>query len=82
MSARAPASAAVSKLHGPAAAPSSDRAMKLRGSNGCSGWRIEHLRAPAASPSGTRAVASIASSSSPTGTAGGSGALVRSSLPL
>ena len=41
----------------------------------------EHL-VRGASPSRQRAVASIASNSSPTGTAGGSGALVRSSLPL
>ena len=46
-------------------------ASKLRGSNGCSGWRVT-----------TPASASIASSSSPTGTAGGRVAFVRSSLPV
>ena len=44
--------------------------MKLRGSNGCSGWRTT-TRSRAAVPSSVRTVASTTSSSSPTGTAGG-----------
>ena len=55
MNARAPASAAVSKLQAPSAARagSESAVAKLRGSNGCSGWRIT---SSLASPSGGAAL--------------------------
>ena len=56
-------------------------AMKFRGSNGCSGWRVTTC-SRAGAPSAVRTVRSTTSSSSPTGTAGGATVFVRSSLPV
>ena len=77
-SARAPSSVTLSKLQ--VRAGTSRPSWKLRGSNGWRGWRTS-TRSRAA-PVSTRTVASITSSSSPTGTAGGRGVFVRSSLPV
>ena len=73
MSAWAPASVVASKLH--TRPGTSSPCVKLRGSNGCSGWRVTTC-------SRAVPVRSITSSSSPTGTAGGLARFVRSSLPV
>ena len=74
-----PASACGSKLHGPAGRRARRR-VKLRGSNGCSGW-LDHDLLARRAVARARTVRSTTSSSSPTGTAGGRRRLVRSSLP-
>ena len=77
-SARAPSRADVSKPNGPARPRSPAR--KFLGSKGCSGWRTTTW-SRARLPSVVRTVASTASRSSPSGTAGGLTVFVRSSAP-